>query len=337
MMKYETRSWLIAALAVCGLSLLSGCSGGGGDASVSPMIIPPPPPPPPPTGEQSISVDSVQRWFNVRRATTVQTGAPLVILLHGGYGSMRQVLDKEGTGEWVDIAAEEGFLLIAPNGTNAVSGDRFGDSQHWNDQRAPFATRDSDADDVSFILALIDWALANHQIDAGKIYVTGPSNGGMMTYRMLAEAPEKFSAGAAFIANLPTDNPLITTLSQSVRVMIMVGTADPLMPFAGGDVGDGGRGTVRSSYATRDWWIDQNNADPTATQTMLDDVDPSDGCLLTQHDHPALTGGSAVRFTIMTGGGHAIPSTDPTATSNFGPQCRDADGARIAWGFFIGQ
>ena len=332
------RRLLTLIMVACGLAVLAGCGGGSGNTPAPVVVNPPPPlPPPPPTGEQSIDVSTVQRWFNVRRAGSVQTGAPLVILLHGGFGNMRQVLEKEGSGEWVDVAAEEGLLLIAPNGTNANNGDTFGNTQHWNDQRAPFVSRDSDADDVSFILAVIDWAVANHQINPDRIFVTGPSNGGMMTYRMLGEAPERFAAGAAFIANLPTDNPLVMDLPEPVPVLIMVGTDDPLMPFNGGDIDNGGRGTVRSSFDTRDYWLGQNGADPVATQTVLDDVDPNDGCLLVQHDHVALTGGSDVRFTIMQGGGHAIPSTDPAANSNFGPQCRDAEGARLAWEFFTGQ
>lgn len=337
MMDTGLRHLLMAVLAIFGLTVLTACGGGGSGTSGTVTPPAPPPTPPPPAGEQSITVDSVQRWFNVRRAASVQTGAPLVILLHGGFGNMRQVLEAEGSGEWVDIAVREGILLIAPNGTNVANGDTFSNAQHWNDQRAAFATRDSDADDVSFILAVIDWAVTNHQIDTTQVFVTGPSNGGMMTYRMLSEAPERFAAGAAFIANLPTDNPLITEPAEPVRVMIMVGTDDPLMPFGGGDIDDGGRGSVRSSFATRDWWVDQSGADPVGVLTLLDDIDPGDGCVLQQNDHLALAGGSDIRFTVMDGGGHAIPSTDPAANSNFGPQCRDAEGAELAWEFFVGQ
>jgi len=106
------------------------------------------------------------------------------------------------TKEWMGLAKQEGCILLVPNGTNPETGDAYGDDQNWNDHRRDSAAGQTTADDAGFILALLDQITVQYPVDPEQIYVTGASNGGLMTYRLLIEAPDRFAAGAAFIANL---------------------------------------------------------------------------------------------------------------------------------------
>lgn len=292
-----------------------------------------------PAPSQSISVGGVPRWFKIVRPTTYQPGAPMVILLHGGTGNMNKALSRPNGLEWQALARRHGFLLLAPNGTHGRTGDPAGTRQHWNDHRQP--SRDSGADDVAFLAALIDWAAATHQVDTARVYVTGSSNGGMMTYRALLEAPNLFAGGAANIANLPAATPPGALTSRPVPLLIMNGTADRLMKWSGGPVGARGqKDIVLSAPETRDWWAEHNLAVTSGPPRALPDRAPDDGCRLYQQDFTASLGGAPLRVIVMKDGGHA-PATlirpnrqAARAERLLGPFCHDASAAEEAWRFF---
>ncbi|MDX1934455.1 MAG: PHB depolymerase family esterase [Capsulimonadales bacterium] len=282
------------------------------------------------------------RWFRVYVPKTLPDKAPVVVLLHGGGQSMRKIFQEAagGTREWPRLAESEGFLLLTPNGTNPRTNDTKGDQQNWNDLRPVNSNRDSQADDVGFIRELLRWTETHYSMDSKRVYVTGASNGGMMTFRLLIEAPKLFAAGAAFIANLPEDRSQYVAPRRTTPLMIANGTKDPLVKWEGGNVA-GNRGRTLSTDATVEWWTAANKTD-TARKTTetLPDRDPGDGCRLHKTVYPAAPGGASVLFYRVEGGGHAMPSIShpladkPLIRRFIGPVCRDVEGAKLAWDFF---
>jgi len=161
-----------------------------------------------------------------------------------------------------------------------------------------------------------------------------------MTYQMLLEAPERFAAGAAFIANLPDLEEPLSLPSQPVPIMIANGTADPLMPYDGGIIAKN-RGKVISTRETVDWWIHANHAVPqNPVARDLPDLNPKDGCRIHEENYPATVDGAEVRFYIFEGGGHTLPSLgrqnlfQHLLSRLLGPVCRDTNGVILAWEFF---
>ena len=289
--------------------------------------------------ERSITVDGTPRYFLTPEAGSQKTFGAAVILLHGGGQSMRKLFapNRAGTRKWLDIADRHNILLIVPNGTNAKTGDTKGDRQSWNDLRRSRSTGNSTSNDVKFISALIDSLASEKSFNRTQIYVTGASNGGMMAFRLLIERPDRFAAGAAFIANLPKEE--IARAPRPTPVMIINGTEDKLILYDGGPVAGGRRGETRSTDATIDYWVNVNRADRgTATTKSLPDIDPDDGCRLVETRYPATEGGQEVLFIKMDGGGHTIPAQNAKsmgwmANRVLGNRCRDADGADLAWEF----
>jgi polyhydroxybutyrate depolymerase len=291
--------------------------------------------------ERSLRVGDAERWFRTYVPRDMAAGYPIVIVLHGGTESMRAIFAAHGGGlrAWQGIAERDGILLLAPNGTNATTGDAKGDNQAWNDLRTEGVQRNPNADDVSFIEQLADWANINFHTDRGRTYVTGASNGGMMIYRLLVEAPERFAAAAAFIANLPDGSRLLRKPSHPTPLLIMNGTNDRVVRWNGGAVARN-RGRVVSSEATFAWWIDANRAEgnPSLVEALAD-RDNSDDCRLTRRIYEARPGGAPVVIYTMEGGGHSVPSilyerpNNFPAERSFGPICRDVEGAEIAWEF----
>ena len=293
--------------------------------------------------ESNLEVDGSTRWYRIYTPEPLPANLPMVILLHGGTGSMRSVFNPNagGTKEWLTLAEQEGFILLVPNGTNPETGDPYGDDQNWNDHRSDSAAGQTTADDVGFILALLDQITAQYPLDPEQIYLTGGSNGGLMTYRLLIEAPDRFAAGAAFIANLPEPALKLPVLGKPTPLMISNGTEDPLMLWEGGLVGKD-RGMVISAEETADWWAIANRVNPDQKTTeLLPDADPEDNCRIQKDYYPAGSDGAPVLFYTNQGGGHAMPSGKHPFPDNFlirrviGPVCRDAEGAILAWEFFM--
>jgi polyhydroxybutyrate depolymerase len=289
--------------------------------------------------ESSLAVGGVERWYRVYAPQTLARHAAVVVVLHGGTESMRTLFkEKHDGGQWLKLADREGVLLVVPNGVNGHSGDAHGDRQNWNDLRGKAAEVQSQADDVGFIRALLGRIGTEHDIDPRRIYVTGVSNGGMMTYRLLIEMPERFAAGAAFVAHLPRETDRLRPPARPVPLMMWSGTSDPVMKFDGGEI-TGGRGDMRSARDTVAWWLAANRADANGVRVeLLPDADPDDGCRIEKSSYPALPGGAPVTFYRAEGGGHGMPSTAAT-TEGFlrkrliGPTCKDAEGAELAWAF----
>lgn len=290
--------------------------------------------------EAAIDVGGRTRWYRVYQPPKARDGAAAVLLLHGGTQSMRKIFrDKAGgTRAWLDVARREGVVLIVPNGTNRRSGDTAGDNQNWNDLRGDLGA--DGVDDVAFLRQLVVKQTRSLRLDPQRIYVTGASNGGMMTYRLLIETPELFAAGAAFIANLPEGASRLPKPSRPTPLMIVNGTADPLVRWEGGMVGRD-RGVAVSTRETLDWWIAANRAQPqVARRESLPDLNRDDGCRLSLEVHAADRGGAPVWLYTADGGGHALPSIRYDIADSrivrriIGPVCKDAEGAELAWTFF---
>lgn len=328
---------MLVGFVLCGLAVLVGSI-----PLASPSAVDARPPSSDAAGwhEGTLAHDGLERRFRVYVPPDLGPNAMTVMLLHGGTQSMDQIL-RPGAGgpqEWPEIAKADGFLLLVPNGTNIRTGSPTGVRQRWNDCRS--LANETRVDDVGFVMALADWAVDRFDLDPEKLAVTGASNGGMMAYRLAIERPDRISAIAAFIANLPKSGEC-PDLSQPVPVFIANGTNDPLMPYEGGPVANG-RGQVDSAETTRDRWIEANRADPSQrTVQSLPNRDPNDGSRIVCENNPAPEKGADVRFCRVEGGGHAMPSREhrlsPGAERVVGPQNHDAEGARLAWRFLRRQ
>jgi len=291
--------------------------------------------------EFSLRVGATTRWTLVYEPVNYRVGAPVVLLLHGGGQSMHKMFERHagGTAYWRTLADREGFLLLVPNATNARDGDTHGTRQNWNDLRAPTAKAKTSADDVSFLLALLDWAQTRYGYDRQRVYVTGASNGGMMTMRLLIEHPERFTAAAAFIASLPKDAPPVPPPGPRVPLLLFNGTKDPLVQWQGGMI-KGERGETMAIETMVQWWQVVNRVQTVRAQVeSLPDTDPKDGCRLTRTRWPSDADAPLV-FVRADGGGHALPSVahplhlGPLLRHLIGPDCHDVEGATLAWEFF---
>ena len=149
---------------------------------------------------------------------------PLVLVLHGGMGHGDGIRRSTGFDR---KAAAEGFIAVFPDGTARRNG-RF---RTWNAGHCCGYAAETGADDVGFLLALVEQMKTKHAVDPARIYVTGISNGGMMAQRLALEAPTVFAAVAPVVSGLNGDERLPR---HAVPALIINGVQDQTIPFAGG-------------------------------------------------------------------------------------------------------
>ncbi len=119
-------------------------------------------------------------------------GAPLVVVLHGCGQSAAAYCRGAG---WIDLADRLGFAVLAPQQT---SSNNFNVCFSWF-QAADAARGEGEA---ASIAQMIEQAIIDHDLDRGRVFITGLSAGGAMASVMLAAYPELF-AGGAIVAGLP--------------------------------------------------------------------------------------------------------------------------------------
>jgi polyhydroxybutyrate depolymerase len=103
---------------------------------------------------------------------------PLVFDVHGYTSNAPEQLQRS---KWDQMADREGFVLIDPDGV----------SESWNAGSCCGGNRQ---DDVGFFRAMVQKATTELCIDSKRVYVSGHSNGGAMTYRLACEAADIFAA-----------------------------------------------------------------------------------------------------------------------------------------------
>jgi len=263
------------------------------------------------------------------------TPVPLLFVLHGGTQSNKFVAFTAFS-ELHALADQDAFIVIHPNGTDPSTGlSGPNGSFNWNDCRSDAGTSTTTADDVGFLAALIDWATGTFAIDLDRVYATGASNGGLMSYRLALELSDRIAAIGAVIANLPANNECVAAPARSLGVLVMNGTADPFMPFGGGTI-LGNTGVVQSAAATRDAWRGALGTSPAGVHTTVPDRNSTDGSTVGIDTYCNGAQGTAMAFYTVAGGGHTLPSVThpaPALAGFLGPQNRDLEGALAIWQF----
>lgn len=173
--------------------------------------------------------DGLQRTYLLHLPPAYDGSAPfpLVIAMHGGFGS---ALNLQRTSELSEKADAAGFIVVYPEGMPGRLNIRTWNAGGCCGQ----AVRDS-IDDVGFISALIDTLTARFNIDSRRIFATGMSNGGMMAYRLACEIPDRIAAIAPVAATMAANkcNP-----TRPVPIIHFHSFLDENVPYQGG-VGSG--------------------------------------------------------------------------------------------------
>jgi polyhydroxybutyrate depolymerase len=278
--------------------------------------------------------DSLKRTFNIHIPPSYDKSVqlPLVIALHGrgANGASMVILTHKGFNKMSD---QDGFIIVYPDGIEL----------NWNDGRMDEEANDrahrDNIDDVSFISALIDSMIQDYNINPKRVYVTGISNGAIMSYRLACELSHKITAIAPVDGNIPTMIFTECSPDRAVSVLAINNTDDPLVPFQGGEIyGQFHRiklGKVLSVDESIGFWVTRNRCSVTPAVTEEPDLDPKDGTRVTRKQYANGIEGTEVILYAVDGGGHTWPGgVQYLPAWIIGKTCRDFDACEVIWSFF---
>jgi polyhydroxybutyrate depolymerase len=167
--------------------------------------------------EIRLAADGLERRARVYLPEHVGARAPVVLVLHGGFGTGTSAARQ---GNWDAAAREHGFVAVYPDGF----------SRAWNAGACCGPPMRHNVDDVGYLVALLDRVQHDDATDPDRVFVTGISNGGMMAYRLACEASDRIAAIAPVAATLVFDG----APAHPVSLLHLHGLADGNVPFGGG-------------------------------------------------------------------------------------------------------
>lgn len=158
--------------------------------------------------EQTIKVGTITRQMIVYAPTGIEKNRPLVISMHG----MNQTMtDQKNQTQFVSVAKANNFVLVFPQ-SNGSQWELWG------------------TNDINFILAIIDEMYKSYGIDRDRVYLSGFSMGGMMTYYAATQIADKIAAFApvsGFLMSGPNTNS-----SRPIPLIHIHGADDTYVPYS---------------------------------------------------------------------------------------------------------
>lgn len=156
--------------------------------------------------------------------------APAVFCIHG-LGQTAVLFCITGTAMH-EKSDEAGFVLIMPNGYQ----------NSWNAGTCCGGASSEQLDDVALFRAIFDEVGKHVNIDRSRVYATGLSNGGYMSYRLACEAADLFTAVAPNAAAIGKNDIgggtngasdfTVCEPSRPIPLLAVHGTDDPLIPYS---------------------------------------------------------------------------------------------------------
>lgn len=263
------------------------------------------------TISDSFEFDGIDREYRIYIPDVYDASepTPLIFNLHG-YGSSN--VEQEFYGDFRAIADTANFIIVHPQGLL----DDFG-STHWN----TFGT--SDADDVGFLAALLDTVSSQYNIDDARVYSTGMSNGGFMSYKLACALSSRITAIASVTGSITVAELSDCNTNHPMPVLQIHGTADAVVPYDGNFAFTGIEDLV-------DYWVNFNECNPDPVISEITDIDTDDECTATHYVYDGGLLGSTVEFFKINGGEH----TWPGAIVDVGITNQDFDASIEIWRFF---
>jgi polyhydroxybutyrate depolymerase len=246
-----------------------------------------------PSGLTAETVRLGDRFYVIELPSNTR-GAPLIVALHGGGGSPDQFSRASGLAR---AALREGYAVAFPGGSGR-QGDRL---LTWNGGYCCGHAARNGIDDEAFLAAVIRDATDRYSLDPSRLYLTGMSNGSIMIETFAARNPGLVRAIAGVSGTMDTGR---TRVTGRVPALIIHGTADPMVPYAGGR---GDTSLTRTDFASVPSVVAAFLAPWDTVQRTSRTMDRhDDGTSVTVTDH--LSRGTVVlRLITVEGGGHHWP------------------------------
>ena len=214
----------------------------------------------------------LDRYYYIQLAHPEAEGLSSVLFNLHGYGS--NALEQMYYTNFNNLAntKENNFILIHPQGA-PLSTVLTSSSSHWN---SGGWTIGSTVDDVDFIDTIIKLVSQKYNLNQDRIYSTGMSNGGFMSYHLACNLSSKIAAVASVTGSMSKETYEDCNPTHSTSILQVHGTIDATVPFEGNSALG-----MRSINDVMDYWklYDACDIEPISIVTDYFDIEIS-----VQHD-----------------------------------------------------
>ncbi|MFK7787281.1 MAG: T9SS type A sorting domain-containing protein [Crocinitomicaceae bacterium] len=234
---------------------------------------------------------------------------PLLFNFHGYTSNAGQQMFY---GDFRPIADTAGFIIVHPEGTEDNTG-----TTHFN-----VGWGGSTVDDVDFTRAMIESLGNTYNIDETRVYSTGMSNGGFMSFKLACELSDYIAAIGSVTGSMTLGSPTSCNSTHPVPVMQIHGTTDATVVYTGSAFSEPVQTVV-------DFWSNFNNCDPVPTTENVPDISTNDGTTVEKFTYSNGDNCSEVIHYKVANGSHTWPGAPfPLAGTNY-----DIDASVEIWKF----
>jgi polyhydroxybutyrate depolymerase len=233
--------------------------------------------------ERTVTVNDVERSYIVHVPSSMDNSQPVavVFVFHGYSGDAADIQLMTGFDETADKA---GFIVVYPEGI----------SFSWNAGVCCGSAADREIDEPDFVREMLSDLGTIVSVDSKRIYATGFSNGGMLSYCLACEMSDVLAAVGP-VGGVLTSSPcepqepvsLIHVHALNDQVVPFASAAFPNFPSAKEDITN---------------WVQINECtEPATTEKLLNDI-------LTHTAYTSCKNNTAVELYTFETGGHTWPS-----------------------------
>lgn len=222
------------------------------------------------------------------------------------------------------LADAKGFIVVFPDGYK----------RSWADGRGNTPADESQINDIVFIESMVKRLIAEGSVNPKQVFLVGHSNGGFMAQRLAAEKPDLWKGVVSVAAQISvfTLKRKLALKSNPVSVGIIAGTDDPLVPYSGGYVRDGGEilSVEDSIQRWKEWNVCSTSVEK-KTQIFKEDLTDIH---IDFYRYESCAENTKVGLIQLNGLGHSWPGETPMIPFiDQGKTTKVLDGSKLVWDF----
>ena len=269
------------------------------------------------TLSKTISIDGATRQYRLYIPASYDgtKAFPIVFNFHG-YGSNN--IEQENYGDFRGIADTANFLLVHPQGLD------LGGALGWN-TFAPYTVNNYD---YTFVSQLLDSLQLKYNTDESRVYATGMSNGGFMSYDLACFMSTRFTAIASVTGSMIASHYKACKPERVMPIMEIHGTNDQTVSY----LGNSGSLASTNIDSLVKFWAKLNLCNILPITTNVPDINTADLCTAEHIVYEPGSKNQAVELYRIIDGGHTWPGSpfaSPGVTTN-----QDFKATNEIWRFF---
>ncbi len=238
--------------------------------------------------------DNVERIHKiyVPDSYTKEKPAPLLLLIYGYSEPAGWILEYT---KFQPLAEKYGFIIACPEGKINRAKVPAWDFSKTN--------KNGKITDVDYINSFIDKVISDYSIDEKRIYITGFSQGGYMSFIAGCLLNNRIAAIAPVSGAMPTSNVFKCAPEHSTPALVINGDNDNAVPYNGNRFG-------KSVDHSLKFWVNYNACDKTPIITVVTDKNPNDEQTIEKHEFLNGSNHSKIVHYKIIGGTHLWPGRE---------------------------